>query len=397
MKIRLLIVAICLLIGLSPLARAQEQAQPDAITALADQSPCSELIRHGFYDHFRSIYTHTSASQIQSEFCSAYSRYQSDKVAGKASASYKLFGGSVSVSREQLEIIGSLTCSSSSSQSFDATQLTVINDIVSEHAVTAYRECLALNSAGLKTATLFRESDQGQVTVALRFVASTGGSHQTTITGITVAPQGAFTCEGPMISLVGQRGGLGTQETAISCTRKLANEPVISRSGAYVLADAATLTIFTDAGTVNRNFAPIIVDPPPTPLKLPVGTIVPFAGSLEEAAKMKPFGWWPCDGSVVSDPLAREWNGKPTPNLIGRFLRGEAADKIGGVGGAEAHKHTFSGRTTYEVEGTRSGPEGADNFTGKPNWNHKHDYSGTTSEQSHLPPFYTVVYLIRVK
>lgn len=324
MTIRFFTSLFCLLLGLSTLALGQnEQTQQEAIAALADQSPCSELIRHGFYDHFRSMYTHTSASEIQSEFCSAYSKYQSDKISGKISASYGLFGGSVKVSREQLEVIGSLTCSSTNSQSFDATQLSVVNDIVSEHMVTAYRECLASNNKGLQSATLFRESDQGQVTVALRFVAPTGGSYQTTITGISVSPQGAFTCEGPMIGLVGQRGGLGTQETAVSCTRKLASEPILSRTGAYVLADSATLSIFTDAGTVNRNFAPIIVDPAPTPLKLPVGTIIPFAGSLEEAAKMKAFAW----------------NGKPTPDLRDRFL----------VGGAEPGR--FSGKKLHEIPG----------------------------------------------
>lgn len=340
MTIRFFTSLFCLLLGLSTWAFGQnEQAQQAAIAALADQSPCSELIRHGFYNHFRSIYTHTSASEIQSEFCSAYSKYQSDKISGKVSASYGLFGGSVKVSREQLEVIGSLTCSSTNSQSFDATQLSVVNDIIPEHVVTAYRECVALNSAGLKTATLFRESDQGQVTIALRFVAPTGGSYQTTITGISVSPQGAFTCEGPMIGLVGQRGGLGTQETAVSCTRKLASEPILSRTGAYVLADSATLSIFSDAGTVNRNFAPIIVDPAPTPLKLPVGTIIPFAGSLEEAAKMKPLGWWPADGSLVNDPQAHEWNGKPTPNLRDRFLVG--ADEPG----------KFTGKKLHEISG----------------------------------------------
>lgn len=314
----------------------EAQSQESAFSLVADQSPCSELIRHGFYDHYRSIFTHTSASEIQSEFCSAYNRYQSDKISGKVSASYGLFGGSVKVSREQIEIIGSLTCGSSNSQFFDSTQLSVVNDIVSEHAVTAYRECIALNSAGLKTATLFRESDQGQVTISLRFVAPTGGSYQTSITGITVSPQGAFSCDGPLLSLVGQRNGLGTQETAISCSRKLANEPVISRTGAYVLADAATLTIFTDSGTVNRNFAPIVVEPPPTPLKLPVGTIVPFAGSLEEAAKMKAFGWWPADGSVVNDPQAHAWNGKATPDLRDRYLVG--ADEPGKFNGKKLHE-----------------------------------------------------------
>lgn len=373
------------------------QDQQAAFAAMADQSPCSELIRNGIYNHFRSIYTHSSASAIQTEVCSAYSRYLSDKQSGKVGATYKLFGGSVSYSREQIEVVGTLMCSSGSSQSFDSSSLSIVSDTVSEAALMAYRECVGRYSDGLRITTWFRESDEGLFTKELRYVAPPGAPASTTITGISVSPQASFACEGPMLGIIGQRGGLATQITGLTCTRKLAAEPTLSRNGAYVLADAASVVIYTDAGTITQSFPPIVVEPPAPGLRMPIGSIIPFAGSSAEAEKMKAFGWWPADGSTVQDVQAHEWNGKATPNLMGQFLRGAPFDKVGGFGGSEKHKHEFSGRTTYEVEGTTKGPEGADNFTGKPNWNHKHDVSGLTSEQSHLPPYYNVTWMIKVK
>lgn len=116
--------------------------------------------------------------------------------------------------------------------------------------------------------------------------------------------------------------------------------------------------------------------------ELPLGTIIAWyskGGPLPE-------GWVVCDGT----------NG--TPDLRGRFLRGVAAfEEVGKLEGEEKHVHKVAGRTGYEVEGTTSGPEGADNFTGDPNWNHKHDLDLQSGEADNIPPSMTVVYLLKVR
>ncbi len=68
---------------------------------------------------------------------------------------------------------------------------------------------------------------------------------------------------------------------------------------------------------------------------------------------------------------------------------------VGKTDGSALHTHSVSGRTTYEVAGTTSGPEGADNFTGDPNWNHKHDFQAQTSRESNIPPCVTVLFIMK--
>lgn len=98
-----------------------------------------------------------------------------------------------------------------------------------------------------------------------------------------------------------------------------------------------------------------------------------------------PDGWAVCDGS----------NG--TPDLRDRFQMGvsDFAD-VGRTLGSSTHSHNASGRTTFEVEGTRHGPEGADNFTGRPNWNHKHDFNIQTSSSSNIPPAMTMLFIMKL-
>ena len=87
-----------------------------------------------------------------------------------------------------------------------------------------------------------------------------------------------------------------------------------------------------------------------------------------------------------------------TLNLQGRFLIGtDKANEIGNQVGNESHKHSVEIKTGYEVEGTKNGPEGADNYTGSPNWNHKHMTSGETDDSTHIPPSVKVLFLCKTQ
>ena len=86
-----------------------------------------------------------------------------------------------------------------------------------------------------------------------------------------------------------------------------------------------------------------------------------------------PAGWAICDGSIG------------TPDLRGRFLRGvsDLAD-VGRTGGSEQHSHT-------NVRQDRSRPDG-NGFQGEGDENR----IGVTESQSHLPPFTTILYIMKL-
>ncbi|MEM9789142.1 MAG: hypothetical protein AAF842_01930 [Planctomycetota bacterium] len=99
-----------------------------------------------------------------------------------------------------------------------------------------------------------------------------------------------------------------------------------------------------------------------------------------------PNGWAACDGS----------NG--TPDLRGQFLRGVGSfSDVGEHDGSETHNHHYSGLTSGEANGRfrNPPPETADNG-GSRNWFHQHTYEGHTDTKNHLPPYYTVLFIMRL-
>lgn len=114
---------------------------------------------------------------------------------------------------------------------------------------------------------------------------------------------------------------------------------------------------------------------------MPSGTMLPYAGDGGTADI--PAGWVLCGSGS-------------TPEMDGLFLRGtNEASRTGTVAGAESHVHGARLRSSFEVAGTQDGPEGADNFTDKPNWNHKHDIEGTTESAENLPVHLNVLFFCK--
>ncbi len=64
---------------------------------------------------------------------------------------------------------------------------------------------------------------------------------------------------------------------------------------------------------------------------IPVGTVLPYSGNIQDAAGLQPLGWWICDGRTVTDASATAWINKQTPDLRGLMLVGSthAGDKSG--------------------------------------------------------------------
>ncbi|MEQ1733065.1 MAG: hypothetical protein ABL940_05295 [Bacteroidia bacterium] len=111
---------------------------------------------------------------------------------------------------------------------------------------------------------------------------------------------------------------------------------------------------------------------------VPIGSIQAWAKSMPGTPAL-PVGWVECNGAVLSD-VASPYNGQTIPNLNGtsRFLQGAATS--GGTGGSATHSHTF----------TQTGADYA------PDASHFTDGS-IADPSSNLPPFFNVVWIMRVK
>ena len=139
-----------------------------------------------------------------------------------------------------------------------------------------------------------------------------------------------------------------------------------------------------------------------TLLGVPVGAILPFAGSLDAL----PSNWVPCDGRTVDDPSS-PLNGSKVPDLTDdRFLMGVGATSTVGVtGGANLittdGSHGHSGTATDRVTQKTGSPRYLDN-SGNKGFKHTHPLSiRADGRHNHggdnRPNFYAVRFIIRVR
>lgn len=111
----------------------------------------------------------------------------------------------------------------------------------------------------------------------------------------------------------------------------------------------------------------------------PTGSIVAWNKSMPGTPPL-PAGWVECNGQVLSDPLS-PYQGQTIPNLNGasgqsRFLRGSTTS--GAIGGSDTHMHTLA-ESIFAGNGVA-----------------RHDM-GAVSSVSHLPSYYSVVWIMRVR
>ncbi|MFT5241607.1 MAG: hypothetical protein ACI9OU_002159 [Candidatus Promineifilaceae bacterium] len=110
----------------------------------------------------------------------------------------------------------------------------------------------------------------------------------------------------------------------------------------------------------------------------PIGAIMAWAKSMPDTPRM-PGGWVACNGQELKD-AGSPYNGEIIPNLNGiggqprRFLRG--GTQSGATGGAEDHHHGGSRSQKY---GDSRKPV------------------GEPGRAKHLPPYYDVIWIMRVK
>lgn len=137
-------------------------------------------------------------------------------------------------------------------------------------------------------------------------------------------------------------------------------------------------------------------------LNPPIGSIMPWLKSYTNTPAL-PGGWVECNGQVLVDAES-VYNGQTIPDLNGdnRFLRGNATS--GGAGGSAT-------QTASLANGPHAGSSNPDTWVGdsinSAGELHAYNTSGTTSyfqakksstaSFSILPPYYNVVWIMRVK
>ncbi|UCC45118.1 MAG: hypothetical protein JSU65_04165, partial [Candidatus Zixiibacteriota bacterium] len=175
-----------------------------------------------------------------------------------------------------------------------------------------------------------------------------------------------FNSTGDNQFLISASGGVGIG-TNDPTTQLDVNGTIKSRSGGFEFPDA---TIQTTAA---------IIEPVVT---APIGSVVAWIKSYASTPAL-PEGWIECNGQSISDTESPYYQSiAPNLNSTGRFLRGAAS--TGNTGGSVNHDHTV---TLPPAPVSQLAPS----YFCAPSGTH------TTSNRSHLPPYYTVVWIMRIK
>ena len=151
---------------------------------------------------------------------------------------------------------------------------------------------------------------------------------------------------------------------------------------------------------------------------VPVGSILPWIPpakeeefsslTIETAEALLPSNYKICDGADATDDSRTVFDETKIPDLSDRFIAGVTVDEsgniaedelgesmLGQVDGENTHHHTFSGNTgtsTDPVGGVSNENSAAD----AAKEGHTHSASGTTGQQSNVPPNMKVMFIIRV-
>jgi len=363
---------------------------------LAQDNTCAVLLQQGIYDTYKQKSGAVNASQFHTNLCDAYSRYKQDQQAGSIQANYGVFGGGGSYSASQLDVIGRAMCTATDSSAYSQNDLSIASSTINPQAVLAFSDCMKQFAYGMRTQSVIRESDSGHIDLSINYVATPGSPNTTDLKYVKVSPETSWACAGTLWDK--RNGGIALDNSvySLSCERVFNPTTV---DGRQYKAMGSTITVSTANATITRNFDPEPAAPPPPPGTFPVGSIIPFWGTKADADQQKSLGWWPCDGSLITDQLSRVYNTK-APNLDGVFLRGSTTSQGQGGGSASFHVPDQTIDSTYNGWSAATGPEmwvlkGGMGFASGSILKETGTYKGL--DVPTLPPFQTVVYLIRIR
>lgn len=118
---------------------------------------------------------------------------------------------------------------------------------------------------------------------------------------------------------------------------------------------------------------------------LPKGTIIAWYGDRDDDWNGVPSGWAICNGSGN------------TPDLTNRFILGGDISEMGNKGGSESHKHSYSLKLSplkHNFNYATSKQHAI--LTSETIGSNKMENNFTTSELNHLPPYFKIIYLIKL-
>ena len=117
----------------------------------------------------------------------------------------------------------------------------------------------------------------------------------------------------------------------------------------------------------------------------PLGAVMPWLKTLTGTPSL-PDGWVECDGSTISDTDS-PYDGVTIPDLNGNnyFLRGNSTS--GGTGGASSVTSSTPSAASFADDYV---PAGGATFN-------KSKYGDHTHSVSTLPPYYDMVWIMRIK
>jgi uncharacterized protein (TIGR02145 family) len=153
-------------------------------------------------------------------------------------------------------------------------------------------------------------------------------------------------------------------------------------SGIRMETGAGNGKLMTSDNSGNGSWQPLIGT-------VPVGGLVAWLKDLS-GTPLLPSNFAECNGQTISDAES-PFNGVTLPNLGSKFLMGSTSS--GGTGGTATHGHGGSVTNVsanFPVTATVSPPMSATSPA-------DHTHTLNISSASNIPPYYTVVWIIRIK
>ncbi|MCI0495917.1 hypothetical protein L0Z72_13010 [candidate division KSB1 bacterium] len=169
------------------------------------------------------------------------------------------------------------------------------------------------------------------------------------------------------------------KEKIVAWTKEIEDYREKAESDANLLASISTMAQDSIGKIVDKSFLKL----------LPKGTIIPFRGNQSEIDAEY---WAICDGT------------KGTPNLKDRFILGGTFAQQGSRGGASNHIHNAS--TVPQGQVDKRKPLEFKHYDGSakefPVERHDHLFKGkespvTVIKSEHLPPYFQLVFLMKIK
>lgn len=271
------------------------------LSGIKAQDACIALLQHGIYDtHSAQGSTQTFAS-FKSNFCSWYSSYRQTHQSAGASLTIPIvdipIGLSGNMTYGEADAMQQGLCSSQASTSSLDQTWAQIDRTLNAGGTQAFVECVKALKGGLNVD--FRVNDDDSIVeIGLAYNSPLGAGPAT----LNKISNPGWICDPPsqgidLHSIVNKPGRLSNSQLGMTCKRDIKQAPFIV-GAQKVVADRGEITLQSTAGMFTAFFKPkLFEDPIADTAKVlasyPKGTILPFAGHLENI----PAGWHICDGT----------------------------------------------------------------------------------------------------